>query len=77
MNERQAGINQLYAAYVDAGDDDMNARLRIKKEVAEIFERPVREGNVETVDVNKYLEHGHPVTDEELDVAEAEYGRRA
>lgn len=73
MDERQTAINQLYAAYCDAGDDDMNARLRVKDDANEILAAPMYTDTIDRVDLERYLRHGHPVTDAELDLAEEAY----
>jgi hypothetical protein len=36
MSERQEAIAALYAAYSNAGDDDMNARARVLDDAAEL-----------------------------------------
>lgn len=72
MNDRQKSITDLYSAYRDNGDDDFNARERVRADIEEMLELPLDEP-CQLVDLEKYLKNGHPLTDEELDVAQETY----
>lgn len=47
MSERQSALNDLYAAYRNAGDDDMNARLRVMDDAEELTGTAASEAEVE------------------------------
>ncbi len=70
---RQEAINKLYEAYSDAGDDDMNARLRIKEFVAELMDNTLELGVEKITNLEGFLANAYPITDEELDIAEQVY----
>jgi hypothetical protein len=69
---RQSALNDLYAAYRDAGDDDMNARCRIREDIAELLDAAVQVPEAVT-NLELFLREARPVTAEELDAAEAAY----
>lgn len=60
LNERQDAINALYAAYSDAGDDDMHARLRVKDDGdelrSEITDEELDLAQAHYADINDLLE---------------------
>lgn len=72
MADRQQALNVLYGAYRDAGDDDLNARLLIREYVADLMEAVVQVPEA-VIDLELFLREARPVTDEELDEAEATY----
>jgi hypothetical protein len=74
---RQKFINTLYFGHCEAGDDDMNARERVRADMQEFIDTGGHavflDIELDKMDVEEFIKTVYPISDAELDAAEEAY----